>query len=98
MGGAAARTKGGAYMTCLAKSNAGAISIESDPSTEVSAQSRRLMPVEKTAAVRQRRAEDTRRWRERLKHGRAILPLEVDETTFDLMEQFDLLSPYKIDD
>src|SRR5262245_26897515 len=46
------------------------------------------MPVDKTAAVRQRRAEDTRRWRERLERGAAVYPVEVDGTTFDLMERF----------
>jgi len=46
------------------------------------------MPVEKTAAVRQRRADDTRRWRERLHRGAAVYPVEVDGKTFDLMERF----------
>jgi hypothetical protein len=44
--------------------------------------------VEKTAAFKQRRAEDTRRWRERLHRGAAIYPIEIDGTTFDLMERF----------
>ena len=43
---------------------------------------------EKTAALRQRRAGDTRRWRERLAHGHACYMVEVDGTTFDLMERF----------
>jgi len=42
--------------------------------------------VEKTAAFRQRRAADTARWRERLERGAAVYPVEVDRTTFDLME------------
>jgi len=37
--------------------------------------------VEKTAAFKQRRAEDTRRWRERLERGAAVYPVEVDGTT-----------------
>src|SRR5262249_13667082 len=44
--------------------------------------------VEKTAAFRQRRAADTARWRERLHRGAAVNPVEVDGTTFDLMERF----------
>jgi hypothetical protein len=46
------------------------------------------MLVEKTAAFRQRRAGDTARWRERVRCGRAVYPVEVDETTFQLMERF----------
>ena len=56
------------------------------------------MPVEKTAAVRQRRAEDTRRWRERLHRGSAVYPVEVDGTTFDLMERFGGLKDSKTGD
>ena len=56
------------------------------------------MPVEKTAAVRQRRAEDTRRWRERLHRGAAVYPVEVDGTTFDLMERFGGLKDSKTGD
>ena len=44
--------------------------------------------VEKTAAFRQRRAADTARWRERLHRGAAVYPVEVNGTTFDLMERF----------
>ena len=44
--------------------------------------------VEKTAAFKQRRAADTARWRERLANGRACYTVEVDGTTFDLMEHF----------
>jgi hypothetical protein len=44
--------------------------------------------VEKDAAFKQRRAEDTRRWREPLHRGAAVYPVEVDGTTFDLMERF----------
>jgi hypothetical protein len=43
------------------------------------------MLVKKTAAFRQRRAADTARWRERLRRGAAVYPVEVDGTTFDLM-------------
>jgi hypothetical protein len=41
-----------------------------------------------TVAFRQRRAGDTARWRERVRCGRAVYPVEVDETTFQLMERF----------
>jgi len=34
--------------------------------------------VETTAAFKQRRAADTARWRERLSHGAAVYPVEVD--------------------
>lgn len=54
--------------------------------------------VEKTVARRQRRAEDTRRWRERLHRGAAVYPVEVDGTTFDLMERFGGLDARKVDD
>jgi hypothetical protein len=54
--------------------------------------------VEKTAAFRQRRAEDTRRWRERLAQGRACYTVEVDGTTFDLMERFGGLKDSKTSD
>ena len=42
----------------------------------------------RTAAQRARRAEDTRRWRERLERGAAVYPVEVDGEPFDLMERF----------
>jgi hypothetical protein len=45
----------------------------------------------KTAAFRQRRAADTARWRERLHRGAAVYPVEVDGTTFDLMERYGVL-------
>ena len=54
--------------------------------------------VEKTTAFRQRRAADTARWRERLERGAAVYPVEVDGTTFDLMERFAGLDPKKTDD
>jgi hypothetical protein len=44
--------------------------------------------VKKTSAFRRRRADDTRRWRERLHRGAAVYPVEVDGLTFDLMERF----------
>ena len=49
--------------------------------------------VEKTVAFRHRRAADTARWRERLRRGAAVYPVEVDETTFQLMERFAGLTP-----
>src|SRR5215813_12353303 len=54
--------------------------------------------VEKTAAFRQRRAADTARWRERLHRGAAVYPVEVDGTTFDLMERFGGLKDNKTGD
>ena len=54
--------------------------------------------VKKTAAFRQRRAADTARWRERLQRGAAVYPVEVDGTTFDLMERFGGLKDSKADD
>jgi hypothetical protein len=44
--------------------------------------------VEKTAVFRERRAADTARWRERLRRGAAVYPVEVDGQLFDLMERF----------
>ena len=43
--------------------------------------------VEKTPAFKRRRAADTARWRERIRRA-AVYPVEVDETTFQLMERF----------
>ena len=54
--------------------------------------------VEKTAAFKRRRAEDTRRWRERLHRGAAVYPIEVDGTTFDLMGRFGGLKDSKTGD
>src|SRR5262249_13298487 len=54
--------------------------------------------VKKTAAFRQRRAADTARWRERLHRGAAVYPVEVDGTTFDLMERFGGLKDSKTGD
>jgi len=53
---------------------------------------------EKATAVRQRRADDTRRWRERLAHGRACYMVEVDGQLFDLMERFGELKDSKAGD
>jgi hypothetical protein len=39
--------------------------------------------VEKTAAFRQRRAADTRRWLERLDRGAACYSVEIDRQLFD---------------
>jgi len=47
--------------------------------------------VEKTAAFRQRRAKDTRRWRERIERGAAVYPVEVDGEAFDLMVRLGIL-------
>src|SRR6516162_10464991 len=54
--------------------------------------------VEKTVAFRHRRAAHTARWRERLRRGAAVYPVEVDGTTFDLMERFGELRDSKIGD
>jgi hypothetical protein len=54
--------------------------------------------VEKTAAFRERRAADTARWRERRANGRACYTVEVDGTTFDLMERVGGLPPNKVSD
>src|SRR5262245_2484385 len=54
--------------------------------------------VEKTAAFRQRRAADTRRWRERLDRGAPVYPVEVDGQLFDLMERFGGLKDSKTGD
>ena len=53
---------------------------------------------EKTAAFRQRRAADTQRWRERLSRGAAVYPVELDGTTFALMERFGGLKESKTGD
>ena len=53
---------------------------------------------ERTHAFRQRRAADTARWRERLRRGAAVYPVEVDATTFDLMERFGGLKADKVTD
>jgi hypothetical protein len=54
--------------------------------------------VKKNAAFRQRRAADTARWRKRLHRGAAVYPVEVDGTTFDLMERFGGLKDSKTSD
>jgi hypothetical protein len=56
------------------------------------------MHVEKTAAFRRRRAADTTRWRERLRRGAAVYPIEVDGMTFDLMERFGGLKASQMND
>jgi hypothetical protein len=53
--------------------------------------------VEKTPAFRRRRANDTARWRARVRRGRAVYPLEIDASTFDLMEQYAGLKPGQMD-
>ena len=52
----------------------------------------------RSEAARRRRADDTRRWRERLHRGAAVYPVEVDGTTFDLMERFGGLKDSKTGD
>jgi hypothetical protein len=47
----------------------------------------------RSAAVRQRRAEATRRWRQRLDRGAAVYPVEADGEVFDLMARLGLLQP-----
>jgi len=54
--------------------------------------------IEKTAAFKKRRVDDTRAWRARQKRGAAVYPVEVDGTTFDLMERFGGLEAGKADD
>jgi len=54
--------------------------------------------VQKTPTFRQRRAADTARWRERLNRGAAVYPVEVDGTTFGLMERFGRLKDSKTGD
>jgi hypothetical protein len=54
------------------------------------------MHVENT--FRQRRAADTARWRERLRRGAAVYPVEIDEMTFDLMERFGGLKASQMND
>jgi hypothetical protein len=54
--------------------------------------------IEKMPAFRQRRAADTARWRERLRRGAAVYPLEADAATFDLMERFAGLNVGQMDD
>jgi len=52
----------------------------------------------RSEAAKRRRADDTRRWRERLHRGAAVYPVEVDGTTFDLMERFGGLKDSKTGD
>jgi hypothetical protein len=54
--------------------------------------------VERTPAFRQRRAADTARWRDRLRRGSAVYPVEVDGQLFDLMERFGVLKASKVGD
>src|SRR5262249_3004327 len=52
----------------------------------------------RTPGFKQRRAAETARWRDRLRRGAAVYPVEIDATTFDLMERFGGLKPDKMDD
>jgi hypothetical protein len=54
--------------------------------------------VKNASAFRRRRAADTARWRERLRRGAAVYQVEVDDTTFDLMERFAGLNVGQMDD
>jgi hypothetical protein len=54
--------------------------------------------VKKTAAFRKRRVADTQAWRARQKRGAAVYHVEVDGTTFDLLERFGGLEAGKADD
>jgi hypothetical protein len=56
------------------------------------------MTMATTAEFRRRRAADVRRWRARQKRGAAVYPVEVDGTTFDLMERFGELKASKMGD
>jgi len=54
--------------------------------------------VEKTAAFRQRRADDVRRCRARQARGAACYNVECDTETFDLLVRFEGLDPDKTSD
>jgi hypothetical protein len=56
------------------------------------------MFVRKTAAFRQRRAADTARWRERLRRGAVVYPIEIDDQIFQMMERFIGLKANKMSD
>jgi hypothetical protein len=49
--------------------------------------------MDKSAAQRRRRVDDTRRWRERSERGAACYQVETDAETFDLMVRLGLLAP-----
>jgi hypothetical protein len=46
----------------------------------------------RSAAAKQRRVQDTQRWRRRLERGAIVLPVEVDSEVFDLMARLGLLA------
>ena len=54
--------------------------------------------VEKTAAFKQRRADDVRRCRARQARGAACYYVECDTETFDLLVRFEGLAPDKTHD
>ena len=54
--------------------------------------------IEKTASFRKRHVADTQAWRARQKRGAAVYPVEVDGTTFDLMDRFGGLKDSKTGD
>jgi len=58
----------------------------------------KALMAEKSAAFRRRRVADTQAWRARQKRGAAVYPVEVDSTTFDLMERFGGLEADKVED
>jgi hypothetical protein len=53
---------------------------------------------QRRVARRRQACDRTRRWRERLQRGAAVYPIEVDGTTFDLMERFGGLKDSKTGD
>jgi hypothetical protein len=55
-------------------------------------------PRSKTAAARARHVANTQRWRQRVRDGRIILPLEADRHLFDLLAHFGELSEKQADD
>jgi hypothetical protein len=54
--------------------------------------------VEKTATLRQRRADDMRACRKRQAAGIALFYVAADETTYDMMQRYAGLSPDRLDD
>jgi hypothetical protein len=54
-------------------------------------------PKAKTAAFRARHVAETRRWRQRVKNGRALYSIEIGADDFALLERFGELNANKID-
>jgi hypothetical protein len=57
-----------------------------------------MEPKSKTAAFRARQAANSRRWRQRLKRGRALYAIEVGSDEFALLERFGELRADQVDD